>query len=76
MLGLLSDPKKVATIIVSKKNGESREDIPSDKLEHGEEMGVIGREILQAIEDKDANGIVAGVKALIEMCKMSDYEGE
>ena len=73
----MSNPKKIATIIVSKKlkpEGAS-ESMPSDMLSHGQEIDALGSEIMAAIESKDSMALVSALKALIEMTKIEE-EGE
>jgi hypothetical protein len=77
MLGMMNSPKKIASIIVSKKLGdEGVENMPSDAISYGEEMDAVGRDMLDAIKREDASAMVSAMKALISMMESSEEEVE
>jgi hypothetical protein len=77
MLGMMNSPKKIASIIVSKKLGdEGMESMPSDAISYGEEMDAVGRDLLDAIKRDDASSMVSAIKALVGMIESSEDEIE
>lgn len=74
---MMNSPKKIASIIVSKKLGdEGMESMPSDAISFGDEMDAVGRDLLDAIEKKDAAMVVSAIKALVSMVESSEEEVE
>jgi hypothetical protein len=77
MLGMMNSPKKIASLIVSKKLGEEGvESMPSDAISYGDEMDAVGRDLLDAIKRDDASAMVSAIKALVSMMESSEEEME
>lgn len=68
---MMSEPKKIAALIVAGKDGGEK----SVPVEKDNSMGkeAAAKDILSAIESKDASKLVAAFENMMELCK--EYEG-
>lgn len=78
MLELLADPKKAATLIVSK--GKDGEKIEKEKPENEYGVGIeqSGKKLMEAMKSNDVKKFVSEMKNFIYMINMEemDMEGE
>ena len=73
MMGMMGEPKKIATMIVAKPKVE---EVSDNETDYSAGMDAAAKDIAQAIEQKDSKLLVSAIKDLFTMLMDEHERGE